>query len=268
MMILASSVFLILHGIFFLFENYVSSLGHNPFNTTSCPDWLHRYAIFHRHKRENKEAKRLTYICEDSNASFVPDMRVHMPFQQTCAGKSCAGFGDRIRSMMWGLRIAAASERIFHISHTSGINLTDVLIPNLIDWRPLPGKEHDQPFLRPCIFVTSVQNHLGTPHAYGSKELFYGGNSQASRPLPIWVQNAAAFDVSEHFSRSDLSCVFNFLFRLSPRLEKKLNETLKELFGSESANYSALHIRGGELVGDKGVEMIDRGDQLDRLIVK
>ena len=102
--------------------------------STACPQWLDRYAQFHSMHREDVGIPRITY---------------------TCRGK-CSGFGDRIRTMLWGLRVASKTGRIFHIDVSDNFPLADVLEPGIIDWK---------------VFVTDSGN-LTSQHA----DFYVGGD--------------------------------------------------------------------------------------------
>lgn len=246
--------------IFFLINTIIKQGMPDDLTNHKCPNWLEEYKLFHDKNRENPEIKRLTYTCADApDGTSVPSSTsggVHHapPFQKTCIGQRNAGFGDRMRAILWGLRLAAATDRVFHISHTSGIDLEYVLLPNMINWRPLKGKEYDDINQRPCAKSGGSkvhQSYFNQDSVGATTELFYNGNSHAAHPLPAWVRsNREKYDINAHYNSADPHCLFRFLFLPSPALTAGISHAITELFGSENATFAAFHFRGGEIHGD------------------
>ncbi|GIL59537.1 hypothetical protein Vafri_14293 [Volvox africanus] len=121
----------------------------DAFNQTLCNQerslWMDEYREFHRINRVAQGARYLVYYCG--------------PNQSTCGGT-----GDRVRGMLYLLRVAAVHRMIFIAKWSQSNNLPLILEPNEIDWRTegLPdsvlstiGKEHNT--FSDAEFFTTVE---------------------------------------------------------------------------------------------------------------
>lgn len=133
-------------------------------NETACPAWIAEYAAFHKEHRNDTDARRLTYSCENSGEG--------------------GGFGDRFRAMVWGARLAAATRRVFHIKMTHPVLLENYLAPNGVDWRPFPGDDTRR------VHGPWPEAHMDGRFEVSQDErhIFYGGIPYAHNPLP-WGLN-------------------------------------------------------------------------------
>ena len=91
-----------------------------------CPEWLAEYAAWHKEERGSPSAKYLIWTC-----LLQPSERVKA-YRNT---QWCDGAGDRLRGMLWTLRVAAGSRRVLFIMHDRPAPLEAYLEPALIDWR-------------------------------------------------------------------------------------------------------------------------------------
>ncbi|EFJ42172.1 hypothetical protein VOLCADRAFT_107362 [Volvox carteri f. nagariensis] len=141
------------------------------YNETLCQEerssWLDEYREFHKANRGAPGARYLVYYCG--------------PGQDLCAGT-----GDRVRGMLYMLRVAAVHRMVFLAQWDNPVNLTVLLSPNEIDWRPegLP---------------TEVISRIGKAHnTFPDRDFF--GLSEWGNNLELWktttIHTATAWPAS------------------------------------------------------------------------
>jgi len=110
------------------------------FCCNGCPPWVDEYVHFHAQQRANASAKTLTY------AALKPEHG--------------AGFGDRFRAIIWGLRLASATDRVFYVEIAQPFRLELAMSPANIRWT---GYATVQQFLLffPFFHKTSIHVSFG-----------------------------------------------------------------------------------------------------------
>jgi len=212
----------------------------------SCPEWLSQYIEWH---------KKIV-----SNANLV-QQTPSLKFESTSAGDP--GLADRMRAILWGLRVAAASNRLFLIHMQHPLPLQSVFEPNKINW--LASKS--APFTQTSA---SINIDLASPSAPAN--IIYRGGSfplaHASLSSAFPQGYDPKFDISADLQSRDSQCLFQALFKPSQKLSSAVDEEVKWLFdGNVSAEFSAAHLRGGMLTGEEhtiGAETF--GDPLNNLL--
>lgn len=170
----------------------------------SCPAWLAEYAAWQRKARLLQSSKFLVWTC--------------MYGQK----QSCGGLGDRLRGIMWALRVAVASGRVLMLHQDSPAAMGAFWTPGSIDWRlseallsPNAGGGRSRR-LR-CTATSSAQEGR-------TKDL---RDLQAGALMKEWKDDrivAVASDMPTHYGAGpgapvvkwlshDMHCMFNALFK-------------------------------------------------------
>ena len=198
----------------------------------ACPAWLDEYTAFHARSRGEPDASTLTYAA----------------FENGHGG----GFGDRFRAMQWGLRLAAATKRVFYIHVTRPFALEHMFTPSLINWRGGPS------------FEAGDMQEVHMDGRFGAlpteKHVVYGGIPEAHAPL-VW---GARVEVDHSAESDDLSCMFKSLFRPSDLLRRHVDDEERSIFGRVDTVFTAIHMRTGGAKGEGTV--LDRGHPLSNLL--
>lgn len=94
-----------------------------------CPAWIGEYVKLHASQRLNESAPRVTWTDQDENSG----------------GGAAMGYGDRIRALVYTLRVAAATDRYASVCRTS----TGVSAVSAASWCfpqfPFPGARVEVP---------------------------------------------------------------------------------------------------------------------------
>ena len=198
-----------------------------------CPSWLRDYKQLHDDKR-NQNAKTITFVSNSGGD---------------------AGLGDRIRGVMWNLRAAMESNRVFFISITHPLDLRSVWEPNHIDWtsRTISGTNQRM--------GTNITMNLLSQSA--PQHIIVQGGGFPFAPDPIIWSNKFYFNSSIH--SPDYHCLFHFLFKPSAKLIRALDAEKIAKFGSKDAVYTSIQLRAGNLLGESN-EVNNRGNDLYNLI--
>jgi hypothetical protein len=174
----------------------ISSDGTNLWDkSTLLPKWIKQYLNWHRHKR-----KHLSEATWESERFFV----------MQCLGghdAHCGGTADRLKPILWALRMAYRSRRILLIHWTKPAPLELFLVPPKggIDWRApkwfankinnrsnglrLPLADKDSMIMQnsDAPMVRSIyQNYHGGMHIYDSQRFEAEEPSFSDIYLPIW----------------------------------------------------------------------------------
>ncbi|GIM07512.1 hypothetical protein Vretimale_11620 [Volvox reticuliferus] len=188
-----------------------------------CAAWVSEYAAFHKATRLAPDAK---YILH------------------TCYSGMCGGVGDRLRGVLWSVRLAIATQRVILVSWHRPLELTNYFQPGEIDWTlegipkvSLDSKQrlgwldsvpsaHMLASLQPDRVVWELEHNTleDAPVAAGAPE------------LPLWSDTAA--------------CLFQALFQPNELVMSAVEAEIASLYGNSQAPYSALHIRIGGLEGE------------------
>lgn len=106
----------------------------------SCPAWLDDYISWHRQARSAPDSKFLVWRCNKGQEV------------------TCGGLGDRLRGIMWTLRVAVASRRVLLINQAS----------------PMPME------VRGCVEVGAVDVDVEVHHVMmcGTKAVHFSGGLQ------------------------------------------------------------------------------------------
>ncbi|GLI65084.1 hypothetical protein VaNZ11_008520, partial [Volvox africanus] len=234
--------------------------------------WMDEYREFHRANRGAPGARYLVYYCG--------------PDQNTCAGT-----GDRVRSMLYLLRVAAVHRMIFIAKWSLPNNLTLVLEPHEIDWRPegLPesvlstvGKEyntfsdeqffatvqfggpHVERWARTPIHTTTAWPASIVDHQIWNTTLWSGKNNFMTLLGPL---GGVPKDRREQWFREfqwyiDISsCWWHYTFKPTEAVVRKAQESLEAAYvlqpGMAPPSFVAWHWRTG---GQRGETSIIRAE--------
>ena len=204
----------------------------------SCAPWLEAYTRFH-------EAGRL----DDTAQTFTIMKRGHQGI----------GYGDTFRVMLWGLRYAAATNRVLYISaEQTPIPFLDIMEPSTIDWR-LPSAS----IAAEIAAETPIESRLLTLHDQAAlrtrRHVVSDGINQADQE--VWHDSPPVeFDVNVSLPSSDMHCLWRSLFRPSTKLEAALHEERS----TRPRDFTSIHIRSGGLRGE--MSRIDRGDPIHMVV--
>ena len=195
------------------------------FRYERCGPRYDDYIAFHRQNRNAPDAKYLVYACDRA---------------------PCAGIGDRIRATMMMMRVAMRHRRVFVIDWTFPSPLTDYFVPNMIDWTPEGIAADKQGSLSLNSFAVSSNSSLYRPWRNDS----YFTEITKHHTVVRIVTNDG--QVLQEQSRSDLSCVFNILFRPSALLRQGMDEEIAFMYPRAISPfpYVAIHLRMGGLAGE------------------
>lgn len=177
-----------------------------------------------------------------------------------------AGIGDRVRGMMFLLRVAIASRRVLLLKWSHPIPLEHFFKPSLIDWRAdVKGM-----VLPPAVRWFSTEERKGQtvvklPNGTGAldlaKQSFDSGwhdvqvaTIQTNMPAYFPVHVPSLNDRSPMF----MHCLFKFLFSFSEEAEEAGKQFIQQRYGASP--YPAAHLRLGQSI-DEGprVDIHDRG---------
>jgi hypothetical protein len=173
--------------------------------------------------------------------------------------------GDRLRGMKFTLKLAYLSKRVFLIDNTVPEPLEKMLMPSLLDWRP------NNITINTTSFASLSMWHDNSVGWWGSTtvdKVIYSSRRyievQSNLAHDVKVRNAAR-PISETpgdfqlklrphkvriEDRRHASCVLRTLFRPHPDLEEAYKAQLQRMFGSESAQYAAIHFRAGGMLDE------------------
>eukprot|EP00172_Hildenbrandia_rubra_P000726 Plantae.Rhodophyta-Hildenbrandia_rubra.ctg14.p1 GENE.Plantae.Rhodophyta-Hildenbrandia_rubra.ctg14~~Plantae.Rhodophyta-Hildenbrandia_rubra.ctg14.p1 ORF type:complete len:458 (-),score=48.16 Plantae.Rhodophyta-Hildenbrandia_rubra.ctg14:1283-2656(-) len=175
-----------------------------------------------------------------------------------CPQRFCGGLGDRIRSLVLTYFVAVVNERVFLIDWNDPVPLSDLLVPNLIDWRFDPQKDSppwDSPPnpVKPLVprainyanpdLILSLPNHT----------LIVAERVAANFPRVLNASNSRFYNLLKE-SRIPLHtfdinrAVLRALFKPSSALSKRKNNLRSAL--RIQRPYLAIHARVGVGVGE------------------
>lgn len=226
---------------------------------------LQAYKEFHDAKRNDPDTK---YILD------------------TCWSSSCQGTGDRIRGILWSLRLAVTYRRVLLIDWTHPGPITKYLLPSYIDWST---QGFDRKWLRgPLSPMSEVEGlwgeakrffrQLASKRGSGSGEDYGGGDygegeggssgdgdgdvkSLVGEQLGDAGPQILRLKTNKHF-HGDVpgalpferdeevamgNCYFHFLFKPHPVVVSRAEEHLAHIYGPQPAPpYVAWHWRHGD----------------------
>ncbi|KAL6753918.1 hypothetical protein V8C86DRAFT_2717108 [Haematococcus lacustris] len=202
--------------------------------TEACSDqhlqWLRTYIRKHREERERAESKYLVYPCGIDGSLGHRDHSHHCP----------AGVAERVRGIMFLLRLAEASGRILLINSTQPAQMQLLQPSGLLNWLP-PTLSHSSaqldvykdiiPKLQNGSF-DQVQDRLVVWAADEREDENYPGLPEIKRP---WA---------------DLHCMWHALFKPSEVVTKVSQLQLEHLKFTNQTNYTIIHLRLGAATGD------------------
>lgn len=225
------------------------------FDRSSCPSWLQQYEQFHIKNRVSPTAKYLVANCP--------------PW---------VGVGDHLRGMMYALRAAAATDRVLLIEWQNHGPLTDYLVPNSgINWTfaGTPATQLSKWDLMRSSEITDVFDNQDLKHMFTQNNYFAWppGNKTflgLRTNFPADTPCVKCQPVNGSAASQDLVCLFQFLFKPSPEVERRTDKHLRLLYpgrSPSSVDYAALHLRVGHMHGEP--EAIERnpgwGGRVDAL---
>lgn len=191
----------------------------------SCPQWFVNYEQFHRDRRSQPGSK---YLIHEASTRLS------------------GGLGDRLRGLVFTLRLASALQRVLLASWQHPADITEFLSPpGDINWskdgieintdqagRSLdirgilhPKQQVQRLFDAPDTFI------IITTNAYMDSEC-------AGCPkLDAWSSEAV--------------CIFQRLFQPRDVMQRAAEQQLRHLYGVSNPRYTAVHIRLGHLHGEQ-----------------
>lgn len=173
----------------------------------------------------------------------------------TC-NTGCAGTGDRFRCLLPLLYAAIATKRVFLIDYTNPTPLTDVFVPNRINWNAslnqVPGY-FTQPTTDLVIGRSMPQTHPGwyydmdsVANGSGPQVLKVRANFPPRYPYVRGFQDITGYTmIPQKFHH----LAWDYLFTPTEDLRKRVVQLLKES-GVYGNNYTAVHMRMGSVGGD------------------
>lgn len=192
----------------------------------ACAPWLEDYARFHARERGRPEAQHLVYTCRETMPVGPKGRLGHYP---------CLGVGDRFRLIAFMLRVAATFRRVLLVDWQSPVPLETFFSVASIDWR-LTDVEREQLTQLPVQRWSSDLSEE-PPH---ERYLRIFGNAQWFGKISVDGFNGSAT------LEPSYGCMWRLLFRPSQELSSLIEARRREMFGSASAPYNALHIRMGD----------------------
>ncbi|KAJ9522007.1 hypothetical protein QJQ45_005057 [Haematococcus lacustris] len=214
----------------------------------ACSDqhlqWLRTYIRKHREERERAESKYLVYPCGIDGSSGHRDHSHHCP----------AGVAERVRGIMFLLRLAEASGRILLINSTQPAQMQLLQPSGLLNWLP-PTLSHNpaqldvykdiMPKLQDGSF-DQVKDRLVVWAADEREDENYPGLPEIKRP---WA------DLHSRLGRSQTvrppgAGMWHALFKPSEAVTKVSQLQLEHLKFTNQTNYTIIHLRLGAATGD------------------
>ena len=202
-------------------------------NHAAVLPWLDEYAIFHASHRHR--GPWLIYTCTEA------DVELGLVGHE----KGCSGFGDRLRFIAFLLRVAAVFKRVLLVHWVSPAPLEHALRPTrVLNWSMVP-EAHE-----------AILHTEGPPLAWNFRGFheplkYSPPNDKAVRAIGNQHWNFSINVPGYHDLRANsFHDLWSVLFRPAPRLTTLLRQRRRELFGSETSEYDAMHFRMGD--GAKG----------------
>lgn len=163
-------------------------------------------------------------------------------------GKS-GGFGDRLRGMLYALRLAVASDRVLLFSWERPVELHQLLVPSgRINWTlegiPEFTQEQQQKALvlrfmngayHPMVLNGSLAS-LADPFVIVQTNQRMDAQCKACPALPEMAPSTA--------------CVWRRLFKPTDTIQDEAQQELQREFNSSSPEYVAVHLRLGGFAGE------------------
>lgn len=210
----------------------INSSTHQPF--AECPAWFTQYEVFHAAARGKPGTRYLIH---------------QVPAHST--GKS-GGFGDRLRGMLFALRLAAATKRVLLFTWARPVELHHLLVPaGAIDWTTdgVPGYNTTQQQQQKAALVLRFMNGAHHP-------LVLSGELSNSTEQFVIVQTNQRMDAPckgcPALPEMDPStaCVWSRLFKPTADILTQADQELQRLYGSRVPKYVAAHLRLGGFTGE------------------
>lgn len=197
-----------------------------------CPPWFGAYETFHLAARSQPGTKYLIHQ--------VPEHTV---------GKS-GGLGDRLRGMLYALRLAAASGRVLLFSWSRPVELHHLLVPSAhINWT-LAGIPELSRGIPPDALVLRFMNGHHHP-------VVLNGNLTNLTEQFVVVQTNQHMDAecpacpALHPTTSSTACTWARLFKPADDVIAQAEQQLQQLYGSSNVTqYVAIHLRLGGFTGE------------------
>lgn len=186
----------------------------------SCPLWIVDYQRFHQQQRGRPQAKYLIHEVDG------------------IAG----GVGDRLRGMMFAVRVAHASQRVVLFDWAQPYQLTHFFSPNgHINWT-LEGLAMSATRVLHCIDVVCDDVKTGAFLLYKDAVISIRTNSFMDNPCVSCPDLAP-------WSR-DAVCLWHTLFRPNADITAQVYHQLSLLYSRRNVRYAAIHLRLGGSVGE------------------
>lgn len=216
-----------------------------------CPAWLAAYTAFHAKARQDPAAKYLIWTC---NLKHRPGRSRYV------LGSNCNGLGDRLRGIMWMVRVAAGSGRVLLAMERHPAPLETYLEPppGGIDWRTSPELEAftlDVANVADVRHTHSIYKNTSADHWKLLNGSLLAGGAWSERivtmkSISAWWQDAGPGAPNATTSGPDGRCLFAALFRPTSAVLKVAAELLQSAGVGLGAPYAAAHVRLGGLIGE------------------
>lgn len=211
--------------------NTPPSISPEPLSSLpECPAWFQDYESYHAAARGQAGTKYLVHQ--------VPDHSV---------GKS-GGFGDRLRGMLYALRLAAASKRVLLFTWSRPVELHHLLVPSAaIDWTINSIPEFESQLDKAVVmrFMNGAHHPLVLENklANMTDQFVVVQTNQRMEAVCPGCPELQELDAST-------ACVWNRLFRPTASILAEAEQELQRLYGSSSPRYVAVHLRLGGMTGE------------------
>lgn len=185
-----------------------------------CMTWLHEYEGFHRKIRGSPSATYLVHEVEGGSG----------------------GLGDRLRGMLFTVRLAASLNRVVLFKWNHPAPLSNFFVPgSSIDWT-LDGISYKRQSVFQYMDVFDSDRLARNVAAKADKFVTVITNMKMNATCPGCPALPSLFS-------HDAVCLWNRILRPTPAILRKADEQLAEL-GLVGHRYAAVHLRMGGLIGE------------------
>jgi hypothetical protein len=206
--------------------------------TLECPIWFSEYEKFHAAARGKPGTKYLIHQ--------VPDRSV---------SPGSGGLGDRLRGMLYALRLAAAYKRVLLFSWGQPVRLEQLLVPaGDIDWTLDGIPEFSNNSMTDVELNAVVESKSQEPSDPQEKSMS-AKVANATEQVVIVRTNLlmdAECSGCPHLPALEAStgCVWARLFKPTKGIKAAAQQELMRLYNSSSPRFVAVHLRLGGFTGE------------------
>ena len=212
----------------------------------SCRDVVQEYVRFHNAHRGAAGAQYLIYECK-----------------QYCNG----GLGDRVRGILFLLRVAITHRRVLLVNWTEPFPLEEVFDGAEVNWSVPP--ELDASSVKHFNFYQNYGTDAFNSSMRELQSLLDSGSSSSSAAAlsiytNLWIDvevDASLLRPLARLESKHRTCWFNALFKPTARLKHEISSELSRMGVADKRSYAAAHLRLG---GQEGEDIVlDRADRFE-----